>query len=89
VCVLSPFTSASNNSAILTHPNRLNVAGRTVKSVREDLEDLHKRFGGSTALLRVDGKAVYYLYDSYRYVDGRMDGWMDGWMDGCWGMVCL
>ncbi|KAI8469156.1 MAG: hypothetical protein J3K34DRAFT_424530 [Monoraphidium minutum] len=40
--------------------------GRTASSVREDVADLSRRFGASPALLRVGGRPVYYLYDSYR-----------------------
>jgi hypothetical protein len=40
--------------------------GRTVDSVREDLADLHKRFKTSGALLRLEGRPVFYVYDSYR-----------------------
>jgi hypothetical protein len=43
-----------------------------VESVREDLEDLHRRFSASPALLRVAGRPVFYLYDSYRCVGMRL-----------------
>jgi glycoprotein endo-alpha-1,2-mannosidase len=42
--------------------------GRTAATVREDVEYLVQQHGGSPALLRVDGKPVYYVYDSYHIV---------------------
>jgi hypothetical protein len=42
------------------------AAGRTAATFREDLEHLVQTLGNSSALLRVEGRPVYYLYDSYR-----------------------
>jgi hypothetical protein len=42
------------------------AAGRTAATFREDLEHLMKTLGNSSALLRVEGRPVYYVYDSYR-----------------------
>lgn len=41
-------------------------AGRTVETVREDLQHLMDQYGSSPALLRIAGRPVYYMYDSYR-----------------------
>eukprot|EP00899_Mesostigma_viride_P014241 jgi/Mesvir1/22818/Mv20081-RA.1 len=40
-------------------------AGRTALTVREDIEYLISRYGNSSALLRIDGRPLYYVYDSY------------------------
>lgn len=40
--------------------------GRTVQTVREDLQHLMDAYGSSPALLRIRGLPVYYVYDSYR-----------------------
>ncbi|KXZ56938.1 hypothetical protein GPECTOR_1g846 [Gonium pectorale] len=40
--------------------------GRTKESVREDLEYLGGKYRDSPALLRYNGRPVYYVYDSYR-----------------------
>ena len=39
--------------------------GRTHTSVQEDVEYLVERFGASDAWLRIDGRRVFYVYDSY------------------------
>mmetsp|Transcript_24147 Transcript_24147/g.75781 ORF Transcript_24147/g.75781 Transcript_24147/m.75781 type:complete len:401 (+) Transcript_24147:1161-2363(+) len=39
--------------------------GRSADSVREDLAYLMERYGESKALYRVEGRPVYYVYDSY------------------------
>jgi glycoprotein endo-alpha-1,2-mannosidase len=39
--------------------------GRSVFSIRQDLEYLHARHGRSRALYRINGKPVFYVYDSY------------------------
>jgi glycoprotein endo-alpha-1,2-mannosidase len=39
--------------------------GRTHTSVQEDAEYLVARFGASDAWLRIDGRRVFYVYDSY------------------------
>ena len=41
------------------------LQGRSAQSVREDLEYLMGRFGGSPSLYRRGGLPVYYVYDSY------------------------
>lgn len=41
-------------------------AGRTVQTVREDLQHLMDKYSSSPALLRIRGLPVYYVYDSYR-----------------------
>ena len=48
-----------HDALFLLHP------GRTAASTREDLAHLMERFSNSSALLRVDGKPLYYVYDSY------------------------
>lgn len=47
----------------LPHPG---PAGRTVETVRADVHWLMQRFNGSSALLRVEGRPVYFVYDHYR-----------------------
>lgn len=42
------------------------LAGRTVEAVHADLQHLMEQYGSSPALLRIDGRPVYYMYDSYR-----------------------
>jgi glycoprotein endo-alpha-1,2-mannosidase len=39
--------------------------GRTAKSTAEDLRYLHENYGSSEALYRINGKMVFYIYDSY------------------------
>jgi glycoprotein endo-alpha-1,2-mannosidase len=41
-------------------------AGRTVESVRADLEHLMSQHNTSEGLMRVGGRPVYFVYDSYR-----------------------
>jgi hypothetical protein len=40
--------------------------GRTTETVRADIVYLMSRFNSSKALLRQDGRPVYFVYDSYR-----------------------
>lgn len=37
-----------------------------METVREDLQHLMDQYGSSPALLRIAGRPVYYMYDSYR-----------------------
>lgn len=39
--------------------------GRTAESFREDVMYLHDSFGGSPSVQRLDGRMVFYVYDSY------------------------
>jgi len=39
--------------------------GRSAGSVAEDVQYLERRFGNSSALQRIEGRPVYYVYDSY------------------------
>jgi glycoprotein endo-alpha-1,2-mannosidase len=39
--------------------------GRTAQSTAEDLRYLHEKYGDSKALYRINGKMVFYIYDSY------------------------
>lgn len=42
-------------------PFACRLPGRTLLSVREDLEYLAKQYATSTALLKIDGKPVFYM----------------------------
>ena len=46
------------------------LAGRTLESVREDMADVHRRFGSSPAIMRLEGRPLYDMYDSYRWAGG-------------------
>jgi hypothetical protein len=41
------------------------AAGRTVSTVREDLQHLASKYGSSAALLRLGGRPVFFVYDHY------------------------
>jgi hypothetical protein len=42
------------------------LAGRTVEDVRADLQHLMSQHNTSQGLMRVGGRPVYFVYDSYR-----------------------
>lgn len=56
---------AAGGACVRVVPHLEPYAGRDVAALRADIEQLSSLYGDSPAWLRINGRRVYYVYDSY------------------------
>jgi glycoprotein endo-alpha-1,2-mannosidase len=90
--------AAAGIACVRVAPHLEPYAGRDAAAVRADIEHLSSLYGDSPAWLRVDGRRVYYVYDSYHIHSSewsrvlkpqgdstvRGDAAVDGFFIGLW-----